>query len=110
MPGEFLMPINDNTVAEVQSSLWDRALPVSMWPKVEIFLGLAAGHVGLAIGARAVLHPSTWPLPWMEGAFSFLLFVLGGYLAMAGHRSHLYIFQVRTTAILLQEMRKGEKS
>ena len=95
--------ITEDTLAEVQSSLRDPALPSIIWPKVEILLGLSAAFVGLTLA----IHASTrlvvnQPIV----AVGFVLFVLGFYLALAGHRSHLYIFQVRTTALILQELRK----
>jgi hypothetical protein len=34
------------------------------------------------------------------------LFVLGGYLALAGHRSHLYRWNNRNTVFLLDEIRR----
>lgn len=63
-----------------------------LWAKAEILLGLGAAVLGL----KLLFGDS--PLAWAGGA----LMVLGLYLAMAGHRSHLYQPQNRQTAYLLQ--------
>jgi hypothetical protein len=73
------------------------------WAKAEILLGLLAAGVGLLLGQWAVPRPGEpdWPL---AGA-ALLLFVLGGYLALAGHRSHLYQSSNELTAYLAEEVR-----
>lgn len=72
------------------------------WAKTEIFLGLAFVYLGLLIG------PS-----WTEGPGMLFLgmmsFVLGGYLAMAGHRSHLYQSTNLLTAFTIEEIRKARE-
>ncbi|MBY0228857.1 MAG: hypothetical protein K2W96_06245, partial [Gemmataceae bacterium] len=50
------------------------------WAKVEILLGLLAAGAGLLLGMRGEMDSSTI-------AASLGLFSLGGYLALAGHRS-----------------------
>jgi hypothetical protein len=40
---------------------------------------------------------------WLFAAAGLLLFVLGGYLAMAGHRSHLYQSNNKLAAYLVAE-------
>ncbi len=57
------------------------------WAKLEIVLGLGAASAGMLLGVRAV---SRTEVEWMAGLAGWLLMVLGGYLAMAGSRSHLY--------------------
>jgi hypothetical protein len=89
----------EDTLADVQSSLRDPSLRPIIWPKLEIILGLAAAFFGLVVGIPGATHGGE------RVAVGCCLFVLGCYLALAGHRSHLYIFQVRTTALLLQEIR-----
>ena len=75
-----------------------------VWAKLEIVLGLAAAGVGLLLGMAFSAAPpgdielSFWAAP-------LLLFVLGGYLAMAGHRSHLYQSNNRLVAYLAAEIR-----
>ena len=71
-----------------------------VWPKVEIVLGLAAAGVGLLLGLRNSAA--------MDAALTtaaLLLFVLGGYLTLAGHRSHLYKSSNEQTAYLAEEIR-----
>ncbi|MGF1581726.1 MAG: hypothetical protein ACFCD0_20545 [Gemmataceae bacterium] len=41
-------------------------------------------------------------------AFRLLLFILGGYLALAGHRSHIYQSQNDRTAYLMELIRPSE--
>jgi hypothetical protein len=70
------------------------------WAKAEIFLGLSC--------AWAALHPTflqhVVERPDTAMMCSFGLFVLGGYLAMAGSRSHLYRSANRLTAFLSQQI------
>jgi hypothetical protein len=58
--------------------------------KLEILLGLSAVSVGLWLGS---------------GLLTSALFVLGGYLALAGHRSHIYQSNNELTAYLAGEIR-----
>jgi hypothetical protein len=59
------------------------------WAKCEVLLGLLAAGIGLSLIAS-----DAWQVlldvPVYRTAIGILLFVFGGYLAMAGHRSHLY--------------------
>jgi hypothetical protein len=57
------------------------------WAKVEILLGLSGAGGGLLLGNWAVAQPG---VAWQYAAAALVLFVLGSYLALAGHRSHLY--------------------
>ncbi len=70
----------------------------STWAKLEILIGLAAAAVGskllLGDGLRAIAGGG--------------LIVLGGYLALAGHRSHVYLSQNRQTAFLLQALTRKD--
>jgi len=59
-----------------------------VWAKAEIVLGLLAAAVGFLTGDWAVENEAG--IAWHFTAASIALLVLGGYLAMAGHRSHLY--------------------
>src|SRR3954452_1181322 len=60
------------------------------WAKFEILLGLsgvAAGFVGgIVLARRPESEVPEWA--WLG---PLVLIVLGGYLALAGHRSHLYM-------------------
>ena len=73
------------------------------WAKLEIFLGLAAAGLGLLLGGWAVGRPEP---DWLAAGAGLALFVLGGYLALAGHRSHLYQSNNRLTAYLADEIRR----
>jgi hypothetical protein len=65
------------------------------WAKLEILLGLSAAGCGLLLGASPLAAGNEFAFP---GAL--VLFVLGGYLALAGHRSHLYQSSNERTAYL----------
>ncbi len=76
---------------------WKRLSP--LWAKLEIVLGLLAASTGLLLGIHAVSRPPAdilWPL----AAASIALQTLGGYLTLAGHRSHLYQSQNKLIAWL----------
>ena len=74
------------------------------WPKVEILLGLVAAAVGLV----ACLNPPEVVAELGLGAtlIGIVLVVLGAYLAMAGHRSHLYQSQNRLAAWLASRIER----
>lgn len=71
------------------------------WAKIEILLGLFATVIGLLLGDWAVNQGMLWP----HAASGVLLFVLGGYLALAGHRSHLYQSNNELAAYLAELIR-----
>jgi hypothetical protein len=71
--------------------------------KLEIVLGLLAAGIGLFLGQWVCSRPVA-EFDWLNASFALLLFVLGGYLTLAGHRSHLYQSANETTAYLLQEL------
>jgi len=75
------------------------------WAKIEIVLGLSAAGVGLFLD-RLIQQPHHPNL--IETLGQIGLFVLGGYLAMAGHRSHIYQSLNQQTAALLHEMRQSQ--
>lgn len=77
----------DSHVTAVYAAL-GRPAPALLWSKLEILLGLAAVGVGL----MWVDEPGA--LAWTAPA----LVTLGGYLALAGHRSHIYDAMTRQTA------------
>jgi hypothetical protein len=58
------------------------------WAKAEIFLGLFGAGVGIFLGQWTARPGGEFP--WGVAGAGLVLFVLGGYLALAGHRSHLY--------------------
>jgi hypothetical protein len=73
------------------------------WAKVEILLGLLTIGIGLFIGFGQLTSPKQY-LSVAIGALG--LFVLGGYLTLAGHRSHLYRWNNRNTLTLIDEIRR----
>lgn len=79
-----------------------------IWAKVEICLGLVAVAVGVFRGMGLALQEAQ---PGHEVAFTtwagmVALVVFGGYLALAGHRSHLYQSNNRLAAYLAELIRK----
>ncbi|MGE3805600.1 MAG: hypothetical protein AB7K24_13070 [Gemmataceae bacterium] len=74
--------------------------------KLEILFGLTAAGLGLLLGNWS----TSQPVPdWLLATGSLFLFVLGFYLALAGHRSHLYQSNNELTALLLAELRALSK-
>jgi hypothetical protein len=71
--------------------------PSPLWAKAEILFGLAAAGAGLLLEVRAARAEEIYI---GLGAWGLALFVLGSYLALAGHRSHLYQSQNRLAAYL----------
>jgi hypothetical protein len=78
------------------------------WAKLEIFLGLVGTGTGLFLGNWQVTRPSN-EIEWGVVTAALVLFVLGGYLTLAGHRSHLYRSNLMLQAALVQEMQRLAK-
>jgi hypothetical protein len=76
------------------------------WAKAEILLGLFAAGAGLMLGQFAISRES---LDWGFAAAGLGLFVLGGYLTLAGHRSHLYQSANERLALLIEELRQQRR-
>ena len=78
----------------------------SVWAKIEIVFGLLATIIGLLVSQRGM---AVWP-DEVSGLLvaGILLFVLGGYLALAGHRSHLCQSNNRLAAYLICKQRETE--
>ncbi len=93
-------------LAEVRAALGYKHLSRA-WAKLEILFGLGAAGVGMLVGGWAVAGPKV-QLTWAGAAL--LLFMLGWYLALAGTRSHLYCSMNDLTALIVDEVRKIEKS
>lgn len=74
------------------------------WAKCEILFGLIAVGIGLVSALHLAKRPEAEVL-WWAWAGPVLLIALGGYLALAGHRSHIYQSNVRLTAYLAMRMR-----
>src|SRR5688572_15037932 len=77
---------------------------IRAWGKCEIFLGLTAAGAGLLLGWHLLPRPAV-EIEWGSVGCSLALIVLGGYLALAGHRGHLYQAGIEQTAFLLDEIR-----
>jgi len=77
-----------------------------VWAKAEIVLGLLAAAAGLLVGDWAVDQGGG--VAWPFAAIGVALMVLGGYLAMAGHRSHLYQSANAIAAYLAMRMDVAE--
>lgn len=76
-----------------------------LWAKAEIFLGLAAAAIGLMVAVRFLAFASN-ETDWLPILMSTALMVFGVYLAMAGHRSHLYQSNNKLAAYLAGEIGK----
>ena len=75
-----------------------------LWAKLEIFLGLGAAAAGLVSAVRLAARPEA-EVPTWAWLGPVLLVALGGYLALAGHRSHLYQSNNRLAAHLAHLIR-----
>ena len=78
-----------------------------MWAKIEILLGLTAVAVGLFFGMELAGQPDH-EAPLIRWATPVGLFLLGGYLALAGHRSHLYQSNNRLVSHLAELIRSQQ--
>ena len=97
------MPADPKTLDEVHARLGYHSLS-RFWAKVEVFFGLGAAGLGMLVGGWAASRAAV-DLMW-AGA-GLVLFVLGWYLALAGHRSHLYRSLNERTALMLEEVRRA---
>jgi hypothetical protein len=77
------------------------------WAKAEILLGLTAFGAGVLLGQWGLSRPAA-EIAWEFVLGALALIVLGGYLALAGHRSHLYQSSNERTALLIEEIRRRE--
>jgi hypothetical protein len=77
------------------------------WAKAEILLGLTAFGVGQMLGPGALVRAGVEA--WGLAGAALALVVLGGYLTLAGHRSHLYQSANEQTALLLEERRRTRR-
>ena len=78
------------------------------WAKIEILTGLTAVSGGHLCGVFAIVHLRSTPF-WAMIAASLLLQSLGGYLALAGHRSHVYQSNNKLTAWLARQISKVDQ-
>jgi hypothetical protein len=75
------------------------------WAKAEILIGLSAAGGGLFLGVWQLASGKPDP-SWGVVLCGLGLFVFGGYLALAGHRSHLYRWNNRNTVTIIDEIRR----
>jgi hypothetical protein len=101
------MPEPDDPLARLHHDLGLKPLR-PLWAKLEILLGLTAAAVGLFAGMHLSHRPTGEVPPW-AWVGPVALVALGGYLALAGHRSHLYQSNNRLTAYLAELTRSGPK-
>jgi hypothetical protein len=78
------------------------------WAKIEILLGLTGVGMALFLGGQQASRPGT-QVEWEMVAAALALFVHGGYLALAGHRSHLYCSNLIMTAALTKEIQRSKE-
>jgi hypothetical protein len=90
----------EKALAELYEALKLKRLS-PMWARLEILLGLIGAGVGILFGLWAVVQRDVEVLTAVGG---LALFVLGGYLAMAGHRSHLYQSNNLLTSYLAERL------
>jgi hypothetical protein len=95
----------DQALDRLHADLGHRQLN-KIWAKIEIFLGLFAMGGGMLLGEWTVTKSPDSSLAFT--VVSLTLFVLGGYLALAGNRSHLYQSNNRLAAYLAELISKGK--
>ncbi len=98
--------LQDHLTALHRALGWRRLNPV--WAKLEILFGLTAAAGGLLLGIWAVTQP-TPQTAWSTISASVAFQVLGVYLALAGHRSHLYQSQNKLTAYLAMLLARADR-
>jgi uncharacterized membrane protein YphA (DoxX/SURF4 family) len=90
----------DNARRQLHADLGYKPLHKT-WARLEILVGLLAVGGGLLLILGPVLPRDAW-----LACAGLVLFVLGGYLTLAGHRSHLYQSMNDHTAYLLEQLRR----
>ena len=80
-----------------------------LWAKAEILIGLFAVACGLVGGMKLAVRPDAEVPDW-AWLGPILLVTFGGYLALAGHRSHLYQSNNRLAAHLAELIRTQQPS
>jgi hypothetical protein len=101
--GEDPISETERRLAELHTALGYKRLNRT-WAKIEILLGLFAVGTGLFLGDWS-LSRSGSDIEWGLSVAGVALFTFGGYLALAGHRSHLYQSGNERTAYLAELIR-----
>ena len=101
-------PASDDPLGRLRRDLGLKPLSHG-WAKTEIFLGLAVAVAGLFGGMHSVAYEARMGEPdaWTAWVGHGALVTLGGYLALAGHRSHLYQSNNRLAAHLAELIRNN---
>lgn len=102
-PDELPIFDKEKRLAELHAYLGYKRLSRA-WAKLEIVFGLLAAGGGLLLDGYWLTQTGLMT-SWLLPAAGLVLFVLGGYLAMAGHRSHLYQSGNERTAYLAELIR-----
>jgi hypothetical protein len=97
------MDLRERILTEIQTRR-SKARTNRAWAKFEILLGLLGATVGVLLGNLAIRDAG---IDWGPAAAALALMVLGGYLALAGQRSHLYQSTFEQTGFLLDELKKS---
>ena len=95
--------VEDELVQLLSAVGWSSSPFWKLWAKLEILLGLAAVGAGMMSGSYLMLNYRDVEV-WMWTG-PVILFACGGYLALAGHRSHLYQSNNRLAAYLATVLR-----
>jgi hypothetical protein len=93
----------DQALTELHTVLRFKRLK-PLWAKAEILLGLLAAAVGLFLVVPMSAAPFSLSAHGTSALAGLVLFVLGCYLTLAGHRSHLYHSQSLLTAYLVTRL------
>lgn len=80
-----------------------------IWAKFEIALGLFGSGAGVFLMILGIRQRGM-DTNWMLIAVGLVLWILGGYLTLAGHRSHFYQSSNVLTAYLIHRNRKTEST
>jgi hypothetical protein len=95
------MTTPQQALAEISKKLGYKPLN-RLWAKAEILLGLTAFGAGVLLGHWTLGRAAE--IAWEQVAGALALIVLGGYLTLAGHRSHLYQSSNELVAYLAAEI------
>ena len=100
------MPVTEGPIHRLHRDLGLKPL-YRWWARVEILLGLVAVAYGLFGGMRLAAFEARTGIDVDLAAWVGMatLVVLGGYLTLAGHRSHLYQSNNRLAAYLAELIR-----
>jgi hypothetical protein len=98
------MAKKDKVLAQLRKALGHRPL-TRPWAAAEMLVGLAAVGLGILLDLWVVGRQGEATSTWSGAAAALVLFVCGGYLALAGHRSHLFQSHHELADYLAQEIR-----